>query len=559
MNPKEYIEKQLKKLTGQKEVVIEVPPDPDMGDFAFPCFSLSKELKKSPIEIAEDLAKDFELKPPLKEVKIIGPYLNFFVDKSSLSEEVITKVLKDKYKYGLGSKKKEKIMVEYSSPNTNKAQHLGHVRNNLLGMALSNILEYSGYKVIRSCLMNDRGMGVSKAMLAYMKWGKDKEPNKKPDHFVADFYVKFNQEVQKYPELEEDAKELLIRWEKKDKSIIALWKKMQKWVYKGYDETYKRLGCTFDQTYYESELYTHGKDIIMDGFKKKVFIKDEGAIIADLEKYKLPKKVLIKSDGTALYMTQDIFLAKKKFDDFKMDKSIYVVGNEQNLHFRQLFKVLELLKFPYAKSCYHMSYGMINLPSGKMKSREGTTVDADNIMDDMKHLAELEVKNREKVDKKELEKRADMISLGALKFFVLMHDHQKDFTFNPEESISFEGETGPYVQYAHARICSILRKAKTLPKKADLSVLTNALEIRLAEDLKKFPEVIENISESYKVSLLARYLLTLAQDFNEFYHSCPIIKAEADQKDARLMLIQAIKQVLELGLGLLGIDAPERM
>ena len=556
---KQEIIELLKKETKLKEINLEVPPDLALGDYAFPCFVLSKDFKKNPIEIAMNLAKTLKPTKLIKEITEIGPYLNFRVNKQALAESTIKE--SQKKDYGKASAKKEKIMVEFLSPNTNKALHLGHIRNGVIGEALSNLLKFNGYNVIKTSLNNDRGTGVSEAMLGYEKFFKGKSPKGKPDRFVSECYVAMKKAMVTKAELTEEVKALLIRWEEGDKEVIDLWKKMMAWVYKGYKETYKRLGISFDKEYYESEIYAKGKEIVLDGLKKGIFEKADGAIIADLEKYKLPKKVLIKSDGTTLYMTQDIYLAKLKYEEFKIDKSIYVVGAEQDNHFRQLFNILELLKFNFAKNCFHLSYGLVHLPSGRMKSREGTTVDADDLMEETVNLAKKEIKKRHKdLSEKEINKRAEIIGIGAIKFLMLKYDNVTEFIFDPDEAISFEGETGPYVQYAHARISSILKKYnKKVTNKIKSSVLNTQEDEKVILLLSKFPEIAEESANSYKPHLLARYLLDLAQAFNEFYHACPILDSDEDTKKARLNLILAVKQVLETGLNLLGIEAPEAM
>ncbi len=553
----------LKKETSLEEISLEIPPNPDFGDYAFPCFELAKKIKKNPNEIAQDLTKEIKLSNLIRKVEVKGPYLNFFVNKVRLAEDTIKGVLKEKEKYGFVKDKKKTIMVEYSQPNTNKPQHLGHVRNNVLGMVLSNILEFANNKVIKVNLINDRGIHICKSMIAYQKWGKNKNPNsekKKGDHFVGDFYVLYNKKLAEDHNLEKEAHDLLVAWEKGDKKVIELWKKMNSWVIEGFDETYKRLGIEFDKVYYESELYKEGKKIILDALKKGIAKKnDEGAIYIDLSDYGLGEKILIRADGTSIYITQDIYLAVLRHEEYKLDKLIYVVASEQNYHFKALFKILELFGYKWAKDCYHLSYGMIYLPEGKMKSREGKVVDADDLMDEMINLARKEVLERHKgLPEKEIEKRALQIGLGAIKFYIIKHDPMKDMTYNPDESIKFEGETGPYVQYAHTRICSILEKA-SVDKKADYSLLKDELELKLVTLLSQFPEKIEETANSYKPSTIANYLMELAQAFNSFYTKLPVIKAEKGIKEARLHLIMAVKQVLKIGLNLLGIEAPERM
>jgi arginyl-tRNA synthetase len=452
-------------------------------------------------------------------------------------------------------------MIEYPAPNTNKPLHLGHVRNMLLGNSICSILAFAGYQAIPVNYVNDRGVHICKSMLAYQKWGKNKQPDKKSDHFVGDFYVMFSQKAKEHPELEQETQELLRKWEAGDKELVALWKKMNKWALDGFNETYKKFDVHHKKTYFESEIYNHGKEIILEGLKKGLFSKDEeGAIIADLENNGLGKKVLIRKDGTAIYITTDIYLAKIKFDDFKMDKSVYIVGSEQIYHFKVLFKLLDMLGFPFAKNCYHLAYGMIYLPEGRMKSREGTVVDADDLLVEMEKEAEEEVKKRHaELKKQEIEKRKEIIGKGALKFFILKYDPMKDFTYDPKESISFEGETGPYVQYAHARICSILRNVKKFSPEKIKPVFSHKLELRLITLLADFPNIVNAAAEQYKPSLVARYALDLAQAFNEFYHECPVLKAEKKVMESRLVLIFCVKQVIKNALDLLGIKSPEEM
>jgi len=454
-------------------------------------------------------------------------------------------------------------MIEYSQPNTNKPQHLGHVRNDLLGMSLSNILQWTGYKIIKANLINDRGIHICKSMLAYQKWGNNQEPDVKGDHFVGKYYVMYAQKLKENPDLEKEAQDLLVKWEAGDKETIDLWKKMVDWCVKGFDQTYKDLGIEFDKVYFESQIYKEGKDIILDSLKKGTVTKDKkGAVIAELEP-DLPNKVLLRSDGTSIYITQDIGLAVKKFKDYKLDKSIYVVGSEQNLYFKQLFAVLDLLGYPGVEKCYHLSYGMVYLPEGKMKSREGTVVDADDLITEVKDLSREELKKRYKeITEDELEKRAEQIGMGALKFMLLKQNPERDMTYDPKESISFEGETGPYLQYSHARICSILRKNETKDTKQediDFSLFKEKVEFNLINKLFTYKQVVEDAANQYKPSLISRYLLDLTQLFNEFYHSCPVLKAEDNLKKARLLLIDKTKHVIKDALSLLGIDAPERM
>ncbi len=537
----------LRKQTKLKEIQLETPPDSNLGDYAFPCFQLSKKLKKSPIEIAKSL-ESIKLPKEIEKVQAIGPYLNFFINPNKLSLNLIKTILKEK-----GNKKnKEKIMVEFVSPNTNKSLHLGHVRNGVLGEALSNILQSQGYKVIKVSLNNDRGTGMSEAMLGYLMYHKGEAPKIKPDHFVAQGYVDF-----KHAEtegLKQKVQQLTLDWENNNKEVRKLWKKLTTWVYQGYKETYKSLGISFDKQYYESKIYKEGKDIVNNGLKHGIFKRKDGAIIAPKEKYNLPDKILIKSDGTSLYMTQDIYLAKLKEKEYNIDCSIHIVASEQDLHFKQLFKILELLKFKIAKKSYHLSYGLVNLPSGRMKSREGNVIDADDVIEDVTNLAKTELKKRKS---KDIDKKSRQIGLAALKFFMLKVDNNTSFTYDSEQALSFEGETGPYCQYTYARIKSILKKHKgKIPLKISISTKEEKNIIML---LYKYPEILKESAESYKPHILARYLINLCQSFNEFYHQHQILKAEKNLMISRLNLALATSIIIKNALNLLGIEILESM
>jgi len=539
--------------------LIEIPRQ-EFGDYAFPCFTLAKAFKKSPNQIASELAGKIKPAKSISKIEAKGPYINFFVDSEKIAAATIKNILKQKDYYGEGSNNK-KVVIEYPSPNTNKPLHLGHVRNMLLGQSLSNILSFSGHKVSQVNLNNDRGVHICKAMLAYKLFGKNKKPDKKSDHFVGDFYVLYSKKATENPEMEEQVQEMLRAWEDGDKETLQLWKKINSWALEGFKETYKTFGIKFDKVYNESEHYLDGKKIVLDACEKGLLKKDEkGNIAIGLKKYGMPDKILLRADGTSIYITQDINLAKLKYNDFKMDKSLYVVGSEQILHFKQLFKTLQLLKI-YGGELYHLAHGMVYLPEGKMKSREGRVVDADNLVEEMISLAAAEIKKRYKdISSKEIEKRSSQIGMGSIRFFILKYDPPKDFIFNPEESISFEGETGPYVQYAHARICSIFEKyGKKVSSDADFSLLKEKEEQLLIRMLSQFPATVEAAANNYKPLLIARYLLDLAQAFNNFYHQYQILKVEEQTKKSRLLLITAVKQVLKNGLDLLAIEAPERM
>lgn len=550
---KDEIVKLLKKELHIKEVELSVPPSPELGDFAFPCFALSKQYKKNPTDIAKELAVKIKPKGSVGKIKAAGPYLNFYLDNTKIAGNVLKGICGKNLKIP-----KKKILVEYPAPNTNKPLHLGHVRNMVLGSCLCNLLNGIPVNV-----NNDRGIHICKSMLAYKKWGKGDTPEKskmKSDFFVGKYYVMFARRTNE--RLENEALEMLRKWEQGDKETVALWKKMNKWALDGFEETYKKFGIKFKKTYFESETYKKGKMIVLEGLKKNLFKKNkEGAIVVDLSRQGLGEKVLLRADGTSVYVTQDIYLAKAKYDDFKYNKSIYVVATEQNYHFQVLFEVLKILKYPFADKCHHFAYGMVHLPSGRMKSREGNVVDADDIVSDMINLARRETRKRYKnLSAKELDKRAKQIGMSAIRFYMLKYDAIKDFVFDPEQSISFEGETGPYVQYAHARICSVLRKyKKKIPAKINFGILNTKEEKKIIILLSRFPDVVADAGEHYRPHVLCRYMLDLSQAFNEFYHAHRILQAAKTERDARIYLINCVKQILADGLDLLGIEAPEKM
>ncbi len=540
------------------EIVLEIP-DARFGDFAFPCFILAKHFKKTPQLIAHDLAAKMQTADFLEKTIAIGPYVNFFIDKKELATSVLTVIATKKESYGKGTQK-QKIMVEFSSPNTNKPLHLGHIRNIALGDAVSRIFSFLGNYVIKSCLVNDRGVHICKSMLAYKKWGNKKKHDVKGDLFVGRYYVLFSKKAAEHPELEEQAHEMLRQWENGAEDVVSLWEKMNKWVYDGWEETYKKLGISFDKYYFESDLYSYGKEVVLDGLKRGIFIKKDNAVYVLLADAGLPDKVLIRSDGTTIYMTQDLYLAQKKFHDYDLDKSVYVVGSEQNLHFQQLFTILKKLGNTKSNGCYHLSYGMVLLPEGKMKSREGSVVDADEIIAEMEMLAAAEIKKRQKLSKEELAYRAHLVGIAAIKFHFLKVDPMKDIVYDPKESLSFEGETGPYIQYTYARIASILRKyGEKLPVHVDVSFLEKQA-FSIVRLLEQFPAIVEDAGTQYRPSTLCRYLLDLSQECNSFYHVVPVLKEENEAvKFANLYLLSCIKYVLKNGLDLLGITVLEEM
>jgi arginyl-tRNA synthetase len=541
------------------ENLIEVPPQEDLGDFAFPCFILAKKEKKSPMVIAEDLAEKFrkELPKEISNVDFKGAYVNFFIDKTILAKGVLAKVKKKDFgKLKLDNKK---IGVEYPSPNTNKSLHIGHLRNMAIGGAITNMVENVGNKVFHSNLFNDRGILISKSMVGYEKFAKGKTPSSegiKGDRFVGDLYIKFTKESADNPKLEEVAKENLQLWESGGKKTRELWKKMNSWVYKGMQETFDKFGLAkFDKSYYESEMYTKGKKIVEKGLKKGLFKKKDGAVIIDLEKEKLGEKVLIRSDGTSVYITQDLFLAEQKLKDFNLDSSYYVVACEQDYHFRVLFSILE--KLGLKKDWRHLSYGMVSLPSGKMKSRLGTAISADDLIDETQKLARDGIVKRAvgKLSKKELDDRSLKIALAAIKYNLLKVDIHKGIVFNSEEALAFEGDTGPYLLYSYARASSIIRKVKS---KAAVKIIDlKDAESKLLKKIDSFEDVLVRSYRDLAPNLIANYCFELAQIFNEFYHACPVMGSI--EEGFRLKLVDAFRVTLKKGLELLGIEAIEEM
>ena len=541
---------------------IEVPKDYSKGDFAFPCFVLASTMKMPPHEIAIQIREAIG-NPPLdfESIETEGAYINFFSNRKILALRIISKIKRLGSNFGKSDfGKKEKVMVEFPSPNTNKPLHLGHLRNMSIGESISRISEFNGEKIIRTNLNNDRGIHICKSMLAYKKWGKGKKPSKKikSDHLVGDFYVKYSKKEKVDPKIEKEAHDMLGKWESGDKETILLWKKMNKWALDGFKETYKNFGIKHDKEYFESNIYTKGREIILKGVEKGIFEKiEDGSVKLDLKKEGLGEKYLLRADGTSLYITQDIYLAYLKQKEFHLTKSYYVVGNEQNYHFDVLFNVLKKLEITL-NGLKHVSYGMVNLPEGKMKSREGIVVDADDLLQKMKKLAEKEIIKRGKISKKELEKRSHLISLAAIKYFLLKVDSKKDMLFNPKESISFDGNTGPYLLYSYARANSIIRKSKM--KKIPNFKVPKELNQKEIDLVLKMNEFEKACFESYKQlnpSIIANYSYEIAKVFNEFYHALPVL--DSKEKDFRINLVNAFKETLKNSLHLLGIEVLEVM
>lgn len=584
----EHIQKAVSVLyqseIGIDSIVIQETRKEFEGQVTAVTFPFTRLSKKTPEQTGAEIGE--YLKEHIQEVtafNVIKGFLNLSISDSYWIDQLLKDVLNDGF--GQFPANGKRVMVEYSSPNTNKPLHLGHVRNNLLGYSVAEILSANGYEVIKVNLVNDRGIHICKSMLAWALFGNGETPESsglKGDHLVGKYYVIFDQEYKKQiadlmeeGQTEENAKknapvirqaqEMLLKWEAGDPEVIALWSRMNSWVYAGFEQTYNQLGVDFAKYYYESDTYLLGKDIIDEGLEKGVFFKKEdGSVWIDLTEEGLDQKLVLRADGTSVYITQDLGTAQLKYDDFKVDKSIYVVGNEQDYHFKVLFLILQKLGKTWAKGLYHLSYGMVDLPSGKMKSREGTVVDADELMDDMIRTAQERTEELGKVDGFSEEEKADlynMIGLGALKFFLLKVEPKKRLLFDPNESIDFQGHTGPFIQYTHARIRSVLAKAdyKTRISKNHSLELT-ILERELIVNLSKYPDVISAAAKEYSPAHIANYVFELAKLFNKFYHEESILKAEdTSVKNFRLDLAAATAAVINKGMALLGIRVPSRM
>ena len=552
----------------------------------FPFLRMSKKApEQTAQEIGEYLVKN---EPAVAEYNVIKGFLNLTV-ACSCWIDLLNNIQADK-NYGIVpvAENAPLVMIEYSSPNTNKPLHLGHVRNNLLGYSLSRIMAANGNKVIKTNIVNDRGIHICKSMLAWQKWGNGATPEstgKKGDHLIGDFYVLFSnklkeetaaleakgmtkEEAEAASPLMQEAREMLRKWEAGDEEVRALWKMMNDWVYAGFDETYKMLGVDFDKIYYESNTYLEGKKKVLEGLEKGIFYRrEDGSVWADLQNEGLDEKLLLRQDGTSVYMTQDIGTAKLRFDDFPINKMIYVVGNEQNYHFQVLSILLDKLGFEFGKGLVHFSYGMVELPEGKMKSREGTVVDADDLMEEMINTAREISQELGKLDglsKEEAEDIARMVGLGSLKYFILKVDPRKNMTFNPKESIDFNGNTGPFIQYTYARICSVLRKAAeqgiALPEVLPTDFEISDKEEGLIQMVANFAQVVKEAGETYSPACIANYTYDLVKEYNQFYHDFSILR-ESDEKLKvfRLVLSANVAKVVKEGMALLGIEVPERM
>ena len=558
------------------------------GHYTLVTFPLLRISKKSPEataqEIGEALIKD---STTIVSFNVIKGFLNLSLS-SALWLNLLEKINSDpKYGFTEATEDAPLYMVEYSSPNTNKPLHLGHVRNNLLGHSLCEILKANGKRVVKTNIVNDRGIHICKSMLAWQKWGNNETPEssgKKGDHLIGEYYVLFDQkqkaelseleanglskdEAEAQSTLMAEAREMLLKWENNDAKTVTLWKMMNNWVYKGFHETYKELGVTFDKIYYESDTYLVGREEVLKGLEKGLFYrKEDNSVWANLESENLDHKLLLRADGTSVYMTQDIGTAKLRYDDYPIDTMIYVVGNEQNHHFIVLSAILDMLGYEFGKGLVHFSYGMVELPEGKMKSREGTVVDADDLIAEMIDTARKTSNELGKLDNctpQEADDIVRMVGLGALKYFILKVDPKKNMTFNPEESIDFNGHTGPFIQYTHARIQSVLRKAAE--KNIEIPTTIGYVELSdkeegLVQTLADFSTVIKQAAEEYNVSLIANYVYDLVKEYNQFYHDFSILREENESLKAfRLMLSQNVALTIKKGMSLLGIDVPDRM
>ena len=555
------------------------------GNLTLVVFPFVRAAKKSPEQTAQEIGEYLQANcTAVEKFNVVKGFLNLSVGGGAWLE--LLKVIDADEHFGMkqATDNSPLVMIEYSSPNTNKPLHLGHVRNNLLGWSLAQIMEANGNKVVKTNIVNDRGIHICKSMLAWLKYGNGETPEssgKKGDHLIGDYYVAFDkhyreevkelvaqgmdeEKAKQEAPLIKEAHEMLVKWEQNDPEVRALWEKMNNWVYAGFDETYKKLGVAFDKIYYESQTYLKGKAKVEEGLAKGLFERHEdNSVWADLTNEGLDQKLLLRSDGTSVYMTQDIGTAEMRFQDYPIDKMIYVVGNEQNYHFQVLSILLDRLGFKWGKELVHFSYGMVELPNGKMKSREGTVVDADDLMQLMVDDAlktSMELGKFDDMSEAERQEVARIVGMGALKYFILKVDARKNMLFNPEESIDFNGNTGPFIQYTYARIRSILRKAEGIASQADLTNELNEKEIELIQKMNEFGTAVEQAGKDYSPSGIANYCYELTKVFNQFYHDYSILNEPDEQKKAlRLMLARNVAKIIKNGMSLLGIEVPERM
>ena len=575
----------LKKLFGDNEYDVQFQKTRKEfeGDITLVVFPFTKFSKTGPEETAKKIGDELISLSEIKNFNVVKGFLNIEIEDVFWLSQLDKILNQQDYGFVRIDKNSPTYLVEYCSPNTNKPIHLGHIRNNLLGFSVAEILKASGKNVKKVQIINDRGIHICKSMVAWQEFGDGETPKStgtKGDHFVGKYYVLFDKQYKKEiaeliekgidPKLAEEqapillkAKEMLIRWEKKEKSVTDLWKKMNSWVYDGFEKTYNRLGVDFDKNYYESETYLLGKDVVQNGLNSGVFYKkDDGSVWIDLTEDGLDEKIILRSDGTAVYMTQDIGTAIQRHEDFDFSNMIYTVANEQDYHFKVLFLILEKLGYSWAKSCHHLSYGMVDLPSGKMKSREGTVVDADDIMEDMNQNAKAIAKELGKIDienNQESEELYENIGMGALKYFMLKVDPKKRMLFDPKESIDFNGNTGPFIQYTYARIMSILRKNKHKIV-VNNQLCINHKEIELIKNILEFPKIIQESANSYSPAVIANYVFDLVKEFNSYYQSTTILGADTDEIISfRVALSKKVSDNIKSAMFLLGINVPKRM
>ena len=567
------------------------------GNITLVVFPFVKPARKAPAQVATEIGEELVKSDIVSKFNAVQGFLNLSIDDAFWINQLQAIDADEKYgrfdlpantpsleeRAGVGLP--PLMMVEYSSPNTNKPLHLGHVRNNLLGYSIAKIQEANGWKVVKTNIVNDRGIHICKSMLAWLKFGNGETPEtsgKKGDHLIGDYYVRFDKEykaqvaelmaagmdeetAKKEAPLMKEAQEMLRKWEANDPEVRSLWAKMNQWVYAGFDETYKRMGVSFDKIYYESNTYLEGKSEVEKGLASGVFYRrEDGSVWADLTKDGLDEKLLLRSDGTSVYMTQDIGTAKLRFRDYPIDKMVYVVGNEQEYHFKVLSILLDRLGFPFGKELVHFSYGMVELPNGKMKSREGTVVDADDLMDkmveDAKEISKDKVNTLQGITEEETNEIARKVGLGALKYFILKVDPRKNMLFNPAESIDFNGNTGPFIQYTYARIQSVLRKADPRDQEISGSRDLAEKELALIQRLTEYPAAVRTAGEDFSPAVICNYAYALACDFNSFYHDLSILNEKDGQKRAlRLLLAKNVAKVLQSAMALLGIEMPDRM
>ena len=542
------------------EIIFSPVPKKASGDLALNFFAITKKKSSPPQKIAQEISQILKNCPLIKKSEICGPYLNVFFKNEKFFEQVFETPTKSKLL------KNKKILVEFSSPNTNKPLHLGHMRNHALGISLSRLFEKCGAKIFRVSIFNDRGIHICKSMLGYKKFGKNKNPDKKSDHFVGNFYVKFEQEAKKNKSLLDDAQKMLVDWEKNDPEIKKLWDKMNTWALNGYEETYARQGISFDKKYFESDLYKQGKNYVEEGLKKNILKKNkDGAIYIDLAEIGLDKKILLRANGTTVYITQDLHTTVKKQQDFDPDEQIWIVADEQNYHFKVLFFTLEKLNLLPANNLFHLGYGLVNLPEGRMKSREGKIIDADNLMNELQSLAIEKIKSRQlEISEKKIFEIAEKIQNAAWKFYLLKTSPQKTITFDTKKSIDFQGATGPYLQYAGVRINSILKKIdpKILKSPLNKKIIQTLSETEKPLGIKilEFPKILDKAANEKNPTYIVTYLLELCQTWSSFYDQNSILQTKPEElKIARIFLAKKIYQILEQGLYILGIEIPDKM